>query len=66
MDPFYAWEEYLSEHQGLPFEAEIAESQSRGPLRAGDRVKVTGIGLTDDLYGVIVDLRYGRRKVAFP
>jgi hypothetical protein len=61
-----AWEEHLSKSLVFPFEAEIAEYQGRGPLQAGDRVKVTGIALVDDLYGVIVDLRRGRRKYAFP
>ena len=61
-----AWVDYLEEHLAFPFEAEIDEYQSRGPLQAGDRVKVTGIGLVDDLYGLIVDLRLGRRKYAFP
>lgn len=61
-----AWEEHLSKSLVFPFEARIAEYQERGPLQAGDRVKVTGIGLVDDLYGVIVDLRRGRRKYAFP
>jgi len=61
-----AWEEHLSKSLVFPFEAEVAEFQDRGPLQAGDRVKVTGIGLVDDLYGVIVDLRRGRRKYAFP
>jgi len=62
----YAWEHHLNEHLNFPFEAEVAEFQERGPLQAGDRVKVTGINLVDDLYGVIVDLSVGRRKYAFP
>lgn len=66
MAVLHAWEEYLGEHLVFPFEAEISEYQDRGPLQAGDRVKVTGIGLVDDLYGIIVDLRVGRRKYAFP
>jgi hypothetical protein len=61
-----AWEEYLAENLGFPFEAEISEYQERGPLQAGDRLKVTGIGLVDDLYGIIVDVRRGREKFAFP
>jgi hypothetical protein len=61
-----AWEEHLSKSLAFPFEAKVAEYQERGPLQAGDRVKVTGIGLVDDLYGIIVDLRRGRRKYAFP
>jgi len=66
MGALYAWEEHLSNSLAFPFEAKVAEYQERGPLQAGDRVKVTGIGLVDDLYGIIVDLRRGRRKYAFP
>ena len=35
-------------------------------MQAGDRLKVTGIALVDDLYGVIVDVWRGRRKYAAP
>jgi hypothetical protein len=61
-----AWAAYMEENLLFPFEADVDEYQSRGPLQARDRVKVTGIALVDDLYGVIVDLRLGRRKYAFP
>ncbi len=61
-----AWEEYLAGSLTFPFEAEIYEWQERGPFQAGDRVKVTGIDLVDDLYGIIVDLRRERIKYAFP
>lgn len=66
MDAFYAWEEYLSQHLTFPFAAEVAEFQDRGPLRAGDRVKVHGIEMTDDHYGVIVKLRRSRNVYHFP
>jgi hypothetical protein len=61
-----AWEEHLAENLGFPFEAQISEYQERGPLQAGDRLKVTGIGLVDDLYGIIVDVRRSREEFAFP
>jgi hypothetical protein len=61
-----AWEDYLEENLTFPFAAEIDEWQERGPLQAGDRVKVMGIGLVDDLYGIIVDVRRERGKYAFP
>ena len=61
-----AWEEYLEGTLTFPFQAEIDEWQERGPLQAGDRVKVTGIDLVDDMYGIIVDVRRGRRKYACP
>ncbi|MHC4621920.1 MAG: calcium-binding protein [Planctomycetota bacterium] len=64
MAALHAWAAHLEEHLTFPFEAEIDEYQSRSPLQAGDRVRVTGIGLVDDLYGVIVDLRRGHRKYA--
>jgi hypothetical protein len=66
MDELYAWEAYLEAHLAFPFEAEVYEHQDRGPLRIEDRLKVTGIGLVDDHYGIIVDVRKGRRKYAFP
>lgn len=60
------WQTYLAKHLCFPFEAQVDEYQSKGLFQAGDRVKATGIALVDDLYGVIVDLRRGRRKYAFP
>jgi hypothetical protein len=65
VDDMYAWEEYLEEHLVFPFEAEVYKPQDRGPLQAGDRLKVTGLTLVDDLYGIIVDVWRGRRKYAF-
>ncbi len=61
-----AWGKYLKSALSFPFDAEVSELQEGGPLQAGDKVKVLGIGLVDDLYGVIVDVRLGRRKYALP
>lgn len=61
-----AWEDHLTKSLVFPFEAEISEYQERGPLQAGDRVAVKGISGVDDLYGIIVRLRYGRRRYDFP
>lgn len=67
LDEFGAWEEHLEKNLRFPFEAVIAEFQERGPLRSGDKVVVTGIGdVTDEMYGIIVDLKVGKRKYAFP
>ena len=66
MDAFAAWSDYLEEHLAFPFEAEVSEFQERGPLRVGDRVKVTGIRDIEDLYGILVDVRMGHRKFVFP
>ena len=67
LDECGAWEEYLDKNLRYPFEAVIAESQEREPLRDGDRVIVTGnTDATDEMYGIIVDVRVGKRKYALP
>ena len=67
LDEFGAWEEYLEKNLRYPFEAVIAESQERGPLHWGDKVTVTGnADATDEMYGIIVDVRMGKRKYALP
>ena len=67
LDEFGAWEEHLEKNLRFPFEAVIAEFQERGPLRGRDKVIVTGIGdVMDEKYGIIVELKVGRRKYAFP
>ncbi|MCB0189750.1 MAG: hypothetical protein KDE31_36010 [Caldilineaceae bacterium] len=66
MDEFDAWEAYLAGHLTFPFEAVVDEFQERGPLQSGDRVRVLGIEMVDDSYGVIVKLRHGRKVYHFP
>jgi len=61
-----AWGDYLAKHLSFPFEAEVSEYQERGPLQAGDRITVQGISDVDYLYGIIVRLRHGRERYAFP
>lgn len=60
------WGAYLEQHLSFPFDAVLDEWQERGPLRSGDKVKVKKISLVDDLYGIIVELRCGRKKYDFP
>jgi hypothetical protein len=57
-----AWEKHLMERLSFPFEAEIFEHQRGGPLRMGDRVSARGISAVDDLYGIVVEVRYQRRR----
>ena len=67
LDQFGAWEEHLEKNLHYPFEAVITEFQERGPLRGGDKVIVTGnADATDEMYGIIVEVRVGRRKYACP
>jgi Calcium binding len=61
------WETHLDEVLQFPFEARVAELISeRGPLRIGDRVQVSGLNMVDDLYGVLADVRQGRKRYVFP
>ncbi len=67
MEALGAWEEHLDANLRLPFEAEVAEFQERSPLRTGAVIIVTGIAdVTDEMYGIIVEVKEGRRKLAFP
>ena len=67
LDEFGTWENHLDKNLSYPFEAVIAASQERGPLRDGDKVTVTGnADATDEMYGIIVEVRVGKRKYAFP
>ena len=67
MDALGRWQEHLENNLRFPFEADIAELLERGPLRVGDTVIVTGnTDAIDEKYGILVDLKMGRRKYAFP
>ena len=65
-DVFKAWEKYLAKNLQFPFETVIHEYQGRGPLNEGDKLKVFGIELVDDHYGIIVACRKGRKRYDFP
>lgn len=56
-----AWEAHLRKALTFPFKAEVAESQDRGPLQAGDKVVVRCIAEVDDFRGIWVEIqsRYG-------
>lgn len=61
-----AWDRHLRANLTLPFEAEVYESQERGPFRIGDKMTVMSISELDDLYGLIVQARTKRGSVHFP
>ena len=61
-----AWMTYLQAHLTFPFQAEVAEFQERGPLQAGDKVKVLGLKSVEAMYGIIVKIRRGFRRFYFP
>ena len=65
-DALKAWEKYLEKNLQFPFETFIHEYHGRGPLNEGDNLKVFGIELVDDHYGIIVACRKGRKRYDFP
>jgi hypothetical protein len=60
------WEEYLEQHLCFPFEAVVDEYQERGALKAGDKASIKSISMVDEMYGIIVALRVGRKKYEYP
>ena len=65
-DALKAWEKYLEKNLQFPFETFIHENWGRGPLNEGDILKVFGIELANDHYGIIVACRKGRKSYDFP
>jgi hypothetical protein len=61
-----AWNNHLMQVLVFPFEARVSEVKETGPLSDGDMVQVQGIVEADDLYGVLVDVQYGRQHFVFP
>jgi hypothetical protein len=59
------WEKYFEKTLTFPFDAKVLEYE-KGPLRSGDKVSVKKISLVDDHYGIIVELRQGRKKYDHP
>lgn len=66
METFRAWERYFEKTLAFPFDAKVLGYQDRGPLQSGDKVSVKKISLVDDHYGIIVELRRGRKKYDHP
>jgi hypothetical protein len=66
LEAFEAWHKYLETRLKLPFEAEISETQERGPLRFGDRVKVISFEGVYDLYGILVNVQVDHQGYVFP
>lgn len=68
------WAKYLSQHLIFPFEAivdEISDEEFFGAgnlpaIRYNDKLTVIGVGGDFDLYGIIVDVKKGKKKYAYP
>ena len=65
-DALKAWKKYLEKNLQFPFVTFIHETWGRGPLNEGDILKVFGIELVDDHYGIIVACRKERKRYDFP
>jgi len=52
-------------HLEFPFDAVICDWQDEGPPREGDKVSVKAVDGYDDLCGVLVTVRHGRKKYWF-
>jgi len=61
-----AWEQYLSENLSFPFDAEITDNQENAPLQQRDKVRIYNIIGSDDHFGVLVELRSGKKGYEFP
>lgn len=61
-----AWEEHLSAALKFPFEAKVAEQITRYPVGVGEKVLLTGLEDADDLYGLLVNVRFGRKQYTLP
>jgi hypothetical protein len=61
-----AWEAHLAATLPFPFAAVVAERTWPGEPYTGEKVRVHAITLVDDSYGVIVSVRYGRKKYDLP
>ena len=66
LDIMKSWHQFLKKNLVFPFEAVVVEYQSKGPLKQGDKISVLDIEIFDDLYGVIISCRKGRKKYSFP
>ncbi len=61
----YNWLNFLENELKFPFEASIQESENF-ELQWKDVVKVKQIEGFEDMYGVLLEIRKGRRKFVFP
>ncbi len=64
-DILKAWNDFMEKNLVFPFEAVVDEFNKGGPLKQGEKVKVSDFQMIDDDYGIIVSCRKGRRKHSF-
>ena len=62
MQCYKAWDKYLSKHLEFPFDALIYDSMDSEVFMEDDKISVKKIDNYVDLYGLIVEVRAGRKK----
>jgi len=60
------WERKLRENLTFPFIAKVIESDRKFPYRIGEELTVLNISYCDDLYGILLSCRIGRKKYSIP
>ncbi len=65
-DILKAWNDFMEKKLVFPFEAAVDEFNKGGPLKQGEKVKVSDFQMIDDDYGIIVSCKKGRREYSFP
>jgi hypothetical protein len=61
-----AWYDHLEKKLTFPFEAELAEFETYGPIRPGDAVRVIAFNEIFEDYGILVDVKKGRARFQIP
>jgi len=64
--PYVMLARHLRTHLHFPFEANYLGFSAIDGVRPGSKVRVTGIAEIDDLYGLLVDVRAGRKQAVLP
>lgn len=60
------WFKHLAKTLTFPFDAELTEHNSDGPIRAGDTIRVIGLNGDFEDYGILVDGKKGRTTYQLP
>lgn len=68
------WGKYLAENLCLPFEAIVTEISDEeffgvsaiGPIRYEDKLTVVSVDFEDDLHGVLVSVKKGKKNYTYP
>ena len=61
-----AWFKHLEKTLIFPFEAKLVESESYGPIRQGDSVRVIALNEVFEDYGILVDVKKDRQTYQLP